>query len=123
MAALEICVKAADGAPDVLGDCMSSPPLSEIIDLCFVLHQALISQTRVLKCDQRMSLVFFCSRPIQPTCSSDPRREKLPYKIHLINVSDKPQWLVSVKPMINLTIYEVDQLADLSSCFLGDKSL
>lgn len=59
MAALEICVKGAFGAPDVLGDCMSYPSLSKIIDLCFLLHQ-----------------FEMCSRPVQPTGSSDPRREE-----------------------------------------------
>jgi len=43
--ALDICVKVAVGAPDVLGDCMFSLSiLSPIIDLRFVCpHQALIS--------------------------------------------------------------------------------
>lgn len=104
MAALEICAKGAFGAPDVLGDCMSYPSLSKIIDLCFLLHQALISQTRVLKCvpgpfSQRVLLTL--------------EEKKLPYKIHLVNVSDKPQWLVSVKPIIDLTM--LFDVADLSS--------
>ncbi|CAH8347756.1 unnamed protein product [Eruca vesicaria subsp. sativa] len=57
MAALDICVKVAVGAPDVLGDC----PFS-----------------------QRVLLTL--------------EEKKIPYKIHLINVSDKPKWFLDISP-------------------------
>ncbi|KAF3498069.1 hypothetical protein DY000_02055120 [Brassica cretica] len=55
--ALEVCVKAAVGAPDVLGDC----PFS-----------------------QRVLLTL--------------EEKSLPYKMHLINLSDKPKWSVTHSP-------------------------
>ncbi|KAF8080462.1 hypothetical protein N665_0944s0024 [Sinapis alba] len=55
--ALEVCVKAAVGAPDVLGDC----PFS-----------------------QRVLLTL--------------EEKNLPYKMHLINISDKPQWFLAISP-------------------------
>ncbi|XP_010558764.1 PREDICTED: glutathione S-transferase DHAR2-like [Tarenaya hassleriana] len=55
--AIEVCVKAAVGAPDVLGDC----PFS-----------------------QRVLLTL--------------EEKNLPYKMHLINVSDKPKWFLDVNP-------------------------
>lgn len=67
MAALEICVKAADGAPDVLGDC----PFS-----------------------QRVLLTL--------------EEKKLPYKIHLINVSDKPQWFLDISPEGKVPVIKLD---------------
>ncbi|KAK3422426.1 hypothetical protein EUGRSUZ_G02889 [Eucalyptus grandis] len=54
---LEICVKAADGAPDFLGDC----PFSQWVMLTL-------------------------------------KEKKVPYKTHLINLSEKPQWLLEVNP-------------------------
>ncbi|KAG2313341.1 hypothetical protein Bca4012_027905 [Brassica carinata] len=67
MAALEICVKAAVGAPDVLGDC----PFS-----------------------QRVLLTL--------------EEKKLPYKIHLINVSDKPQWFLDISPEGKVPVMKLD---------------
>ncbi|CAN4096031.1 unnamed protein product [Withania somnifera] len=55
--AVEVCVKAAVGAPNVLGDC----PFS-----------------------QRVLLTL--------------EEKKVPYKMHLINVSDKPKWFLEVNP-------------------------
>ncbi|XP_052187497.1 glutathione S-transferase DHAR2-like [Diospyros lotus] len=55
--AVEICVKAAVGAPNVLGDCP------------------------------------FCQRALLTL-----EEKSIPYKIHLINVSDKPQWFLEANP-------------------------
>uniref|UniRef100_A0A7N0UCP3 Dehydroascorbate reductase n=1 Tax=Kalanchoe fedtschenkoi TaxID=63787 RepID=A0A7N0UCP3_KALFE len=54
---LEVCAKAAVGAPDTLGDC----PFT-----------------------QRVLLTL--------------EEKKIPYKIHLIDVSNKPQWFLEVNP-------------------------
>ncbi|CAM8957923.1 unnamed protein product [Rhodiola kirilowii] len=54
---LEVCAKAAVGAPDILGDC----PFT-----------------------QRVLLTL--------------EEKKIPYKIHLIDVSNKPQWFLEVNP-------------------------
>ncbi|RID75144.1 hypothetical protein BRARA_B02202 [Brassica rapa] len=67
MAALEICVKGAVGAPDVLGDC----PFS-----------------------QRVLLTL--------------EEKKLPYKIHLANVSDKPQWFLDISPEGKVPVMKLD---------------
>ncbi|CAF2140131.1 BnaA02g35980D [Brassica napus] len=67
MAALEICVKGAVGAPDVLGDC----PFS-----------------------QRVLLTL--------------EEKKLPYKIHLANVSGKPQWFLDISPEGKVPVMKLD---------------
>ncbi|XP_009128089.1 glutathione S-transferase DHAR2 [Brassica rapa] len=67
MADLEICVKGAVGAPDVLGDC----PFS-----------------------QRVLLTL--------------EEKKLPYKIHLANVSDKPQWFLDINPEGKVPVMKLD---------------
>ncbi|CAL9240735.1 Glutathione S-transferase N-terminal [Arabidopsis thaliana x Arabidopsis arenosa] len=65
--ALDICVKVAVGAPDVLGDC----PFS-----------------------QRVLLTL--------------EEKKLPYKTHLINVSDKPQWFLDISPEGKVPVVKLD---------------
>ncbi|PSS33367.1 Glutathione S-transferase [Actinidia chinensis var. chinensis] len=65
--ALEVCVKAAAGAPDVLGDC----PFS-----------------------QRVLLTL--------------EEKKVPYKMHLINVSDKPQWFLEASPEGKVPVIKFD---------------
>ncbi|CAH2067381.1 unnamed protein product [Thlaspi arvense] len=65
--ALDICVKVAVGAPDVLGDC----PFS-----------------------QRVLLTL--------------EEKKLPYKTHLINVSDKPHWFLNVSPEGKVPVVKLD---------------
>ncbi|CAK9176530.1 unnamed protein product [Ilex paraguariensis] len=65
--AVEVCVKAADGAPDVLGDC----PFSQ----------------RVL-----MTL----------------EEKKVPYKMHLININNKPQWFLEVNPEGKVPAIKID---------------
>ncbi|XP_047337280.1 glutathione S-transferase DHAR2-like [Impatiens glandulifera] len=55
--ALEVCVKAAVGAPNVLGDC----PFSQRVLLTLV-------------------------------------EKKVPYKLHLVNISNKPKWFLKVNP-------------------------
>ncbi|KAI3859364.1 hypothetical protein MKX03_010849 [Papaver bracteatum] len=55
--ALEICVKAAAGAPDLLGDCP------------------------------------FCQRVLLTL-----EENKVPYQMHLIDTSNKPQWFLEVNP-------------------------
>ncbi|KAF8068540.1 hypothetical protein N665_1145s0008 [Sinapis alba] len=67
MAALEICVKAAVGAPDFLGDC----PFT-----------------------QRVLLTL--------------EEKKLSYKIHLVNVSDKPQWFLDISPEGKVPVMKLD---------------
>ncbi|KAL1189400.1 Glutathione S-transferase DHAR2 [Cardamine amara subsp. amara] len=64
---LDICVKVAVGAPDVLGDC----PFS-----------------------QRVLLTL--------------EEKKLPYKIHLINVTDKPQWFLDISPEGKVPVMKLD---------------
>ncbi|CAN8234666.1 unnamed protein product [Cochlearia groenlandica] len=64
---LDICVKVAVGAHDVLGDC----PFS-----------------------QRVLLTL--------------EEKKLPYKIHLINVSDKPQWFLDISPQGKVPVMKLD---------------
>ncbi|KFK44105.1 hypothetical protein AALP_AA1G216500 [Arabis alpina] len=65
--ALEICVKAAVGAPDVLGDCP-------------------FSQRSLLTLEEK----------------------KVPYKIHLINVSDKPKWFLDISPAGKVPVAKID---------------
>ncbi|KAG7590202.1 Glutathione S-transferase N-terminal [Arabidopsis suecica] len=65
--ALDICVKVAVGASDVLGDC----PFS-----------------------QRVLLTL--------------EEKKLPYKTHLINVSDKPQWFLDISPEGKVPVVKLD---------------
>ncbi|ESQ34845.1 hypothetical protein EUTSA_v10008761mg [Eutrema salsugineum] len=65
--ALEVCVKAAVGAPDKLGDC----PFS-----------------------QRVLLTL--------------EEKSLPYKIHLINISDKPQWFLDISPQGKVPVLKID---------------
>ncbi|XP_057469380.1 glutathione S-transferase DHAR2-like [Actinidia eriantha] len=65
--ALEVCVKAAAGASDVLGDC----PFS-----------------------QRVLLTL--------------EEKKVPYKMHLINVSDKPQWFLEASPEGKVPVIKFD---------------
>ncbi|KAK8593300.1 hypothetical protein V6N12_045383 [Hibiscus sabdariffa] len=65
--ALEICVKAAVGAPNVLGDCP-------------------FSQRALLTLEEK----------------------KLSYKMHLINVSDKPQWFLEISPEGKVPVLKVD---------------
>ncbi|CAK9155070.1 unnamed protein product [Ilex paraguariensis] len=67
MAAVELCVKAADGAPDVLGDCP------------------------------------FCQR-VQLTLEV----KEVPYTMHLINLSDKPQWFLEVNPEGKVPVIKFD---------------
>ncbi|EEF39337.1 glutathione S-transferase DHAR2 [Ricinus communis] len=64
---LEICVKAAAGAPDVLGDCP------------------------------------FCQR-VQLTLEE----KKVPYKLNLINLSDKPQWFLEISPEGKVPVIKID---------------
>ncbi|XP_065872128.1 glutathione S-transferase DHAR2-like [Euphorbia lathyris] len=65
--ALEICVKAATGAPDVLGDC----PFA---------HRVLLTL----------------------------EEKKIPYKSHLINLTDKPQWFLDISPEGKVPVVKFD---------------
>ncbi|XP_050211173.1 glutathione S-transferase DHAR2-like [Mercurialis annua] len=65
---LEICVKAAAGAPHVLGDC----PFS-----------------------QRVLLTL--------------EEKKISYKLHLINLTDKPQWFLEISPEGKVPVLKVDE--------------
>ncbi|KAE8671994.1 Glutathione S-transferase DHAR3 [Hibiscus syriacus] len=65
--ALEICVKAAAGAPDVLGDCP------------------------------------FCQRVLLTL-----EEKKVPYKLHLVNLSDKPQWFLEISPEGKVPVVKFD---------------
>ncbi|XP_010260035.1 PREDICTED: glutathione S-transferase DHAR2-like [Nelumbo nucifera] len=65
--ALEVCVKAAVGAPNALGDC----PFS-----------------------QRVLLTL--------------EEKKIPYQMHLINVSDKPQWFLEANPEGKVPVLKSD---------------
>ncbi|CAH8357347.1 unnamed protein product [Eruca vesicaria subsp. sativa] len=65
--ALEVCVKAAVGAPNVLGDC----PFS-----------------------QRVLLTL--------------EEKSLPYKMHLINISDKPKWFLDINPGGKVPVLKID---------------
>ncbi|KAG6758407.1 hypothetical protein POTOM_038753 [Populus tomentosa] len=64
---LEIAVKAAVGAPDILGDCP-------------------FSQRALLTLEEK----------------------KIPYKSHLINLSDKPQWFLEVNPEGKVPVVKFD---------------
>ncbi|XP_047325838.1 glutathione S-transferase DHAR2-like [Impatiens glandulifera] len=64
---LEVCVKAAVGAPEVLGDC----PFS-----------------------QRVLLTL--------------EEKKVPYKIHLIDVAEKPQWFLETNPEGKVPVIKID---------------
>ncbi|OIT22097.1 PREDICTED: glutathione S-transferase DHAR2 [Nicotiana attenuata] len=66
--AVEICVKAAVGAPNVLGDCP-------------------FSQRALLTLEEK----------------------KVPYKMHLINVSDKPKWFLEVNPEGKVPVIKFDE--------------
>ncbi|XP_010477175.1 PREDICTED: glutathione S-transferase DHAR1, mitochondrial [Camelina sativa] len=65
--ALEICVKAAVGAPDHFGDC----PFS---------HRAILTL----------------------------EEKNLAYKMHLINLSDKPQWFLDISPQGKVPVLKID---------------
>ncbi|XP_022747081.1 glutathione S-transferase DHAR2-like [Durio zibethinus] len=65
--ALEICVKAAAGAPDVLGDCP------------------------------------FCQRVLLTL-----EEKKVSYKMHLVNLSDKPQWFLEISPGGKVPVVKFD---------------
>ncbi|PSS32605.1 Glutathione S-transferase [Actinidia chinensis var. chinensis] len=65
--AVELCVKAASGYPDVLGDCP------------------------------------FCQR-VQLTLEE----KKIPYKMNLINLNDKPQWFLEVSPEGKVPVIKFD---------------
>ncbi|CAK7325610.1 unnamed protein product [Dovyalis caffra] len=65
--ALEICVKAAAGAPNILGDCP------------------------------------FCQRALLTL-----EEKKIPYKSHLINLSDKPQWFLEISPEGKVPVLKID---------------
>ncbi|KAF8021949.1 hypothetical protein BT93_G2171 [Corymbia citriodora subsp. variegata] len=65
--ALEVCVKAAAGAPDILGDCP------------------------------------FCQRVLLTL-----EEKKVPYKTLLINLSEKPQWLLEVNPEGKVPLIKID---------------
>ncbi|KAG8501485.1 hypothetical protein CXB51_003984 [Gossypium anomalum] len=65
--ALEICVKAAVGAPNVLGDCP-------------------FSQRALLTLEEK----------------------KISYKMHLINISDKPQWFLEISPEGKVPVVKFD---------------
>ncbi|XVE52747.1 hypothetical protein DITRI_Ditri02bG0148200 [Diplodiscus trichospermus] len=65
--ALEICVKAAAGVPDVLGDCP------------------------------------FCQRVLLTL-----EEKKVPYKLHLVNFSDKPQWFLEKSPEGKVPLVKFD---------------
>lgn len=65
--ALEVCVKAAAGAPDVPGDCP------------------------------------FCQRVLLTL-----EEKKVPYKLHLINFSDKPQWFLEISPEGKVPVVKID---------------
>ncbi|KAL7228819.1 hypothetical protein ACSBR2_007495 [Camellia fascicularis] len=66
--AVEVCAKAASGAPDILGDC----PFT-----------------------QRVLLTL--------------EEKKIPYKIHLINISDKPQWFLEANPEGKVPVIKFDE--------------
>ncbi|CAA2987568.1 glutathione S-transferase DHAR2-like [Olea europaea var. sylvestris] len=68
MAVLEVCVKAAAGAPEILGDCP------------------------------------FCQRVLLTL-----EEKKIPYKTHLINFSDKPQWFLEVNPEGKVPMLKFDE--------------
>lgn len=65
--AVEVCVKAAAGAPDILGDCP------------------------------------FCQRVLMTL-----EEKNVPYKTHLINTSDKPQWFLEVNPEGKVPVMKFD---------------
>ncbi|KAL2457843.1 Glutathione S-transferase DHAR2 [Abeliophyllum distichum] len=68
MAVVELCVKAAVGAPEILGDCP------------------------------------FCQRVLLTL-----EEKKVPYKMHLINLSDKPQWFLEVNPEGKVPLMKFDE--------------
>ncbi|KAL2555694.1 Glutathione S-transferase DHAR2 [Forsythia ovata] len=68
MAVVELCVKAAAGAPEILGDCP------------------------------------FCQRVLLTL-----EEKKVPYKMHLINLSDKPQWCLEVNPEGKVPLMKFDE--------------
>ncbi|CAH2036798.1 unnamed protein product [Thlaspi arvense] len=65
--ALEVCVKAAVGAPDKFGDC----PFS---------HRVVLTL----------------------------EEKSVPYKMHLINLSDKPQWFLGISPNGTVPVLKID---------------
>ncbi|KAG8480439.1 hypothetical protein CXB51_025113 [Gossypium anomalum] len=65
--ALEICVKAAAGAPDILGDCP------------------------------------FCQRVLLTL-----EEKMVPYKLNLVNLSDKPQWFLEISPERKVPVVKFD---------------
>lgn len=65
--AVEVCVKAAVGAPDVLGDCP------------------------------------FCQRVVLTL-----EEKKVPYQVHLIDVSNKPKWFLEVNPEGKVPVIKLD---------------
>lgn len=79
--ALEICVKAAVGAPNILGDCK------------FCLMFLWVSFVCDFKPGFWLDLCIFAV--LGPFCQRvllSLEEKKIPYKSHLINLGDKPQW-------------------------------
>ncbi|KAE9451387.1 hypothetical protein C3L33_16713, partial [Rhododendron williamsianum] len=82
--AVELIVKAATGAPDVLGDCIPSSSLS----LSFLPKGAADFGGE--------------ENPVQGPFSHRVlltlEEKKIPYKVQLVNLSDKPQWFLEQNP-------------------------
>lgn len=80
--AVEVCVKAAAGAPDILGDCKYE----------FFLHFLF---SIFVDCLVSSFIFHFSFDVLGPFCQRvlmTLEEKKVPYKTHLINTSDKPQW-------------------------------
>ena len=79
----EVCVKAFVDDPSILGDCNLSPPYQDFLylgcyyDLCVIMGFCLF----LGPFSQRVLLTL--------------EEKNVPYKTHLINVNDKPQWYVN----------------------------
>lgn len=90
--AVEICVKAAVGAPDILGDCTSFFFFFLIFPLFQIMSMKFLFEIFVDLC---YHLFFFGSLgPFSQRALLTLEEKKVTYKRHLINISDKPQWYV-----------------------------
>lgn len=82
--AVEVAVKAAVGAPTVLGDCIFLP-LSLLL-MC-------LSFDHFVYCCYFSGLILILG-PFSQRVLLTLEEKKIPYKLHLIDLSNKPEWYV-----------------------------
>ena len=83
--ALEVSVKAAAGAPEVLGDCMITIPFFFFFpDYTFLGFNGVFIFVNLGE--------PYVSGPFSQRALLTLEEKKIPHKVHLINLTEKPQW-------------------------------